>query len=175
MDWRGWPKVYPTRGARVTDKCDRCSRDDIEETETIHLENDYDLCKGCVRDLESNVTSYDWQDRYTEEQHERAISLLEEVEEIECVISSYEDGQIVIHTPYVSSDVVADFCNHFGLRIVKFGPRWNLDSTWPCVDHHDSMFEVVLSYDHRSPPPIPISVEFVEQALENLGENDRQF
>lgn len=155
-------------------ECDRCGRD--AEVETIQIASDwYHLCDGCIVDLRESIELYDWEDRYTEEQHERAISVLSDVDEINCVIGSYEDATIVVHTAYVSSDVVADVCDHFGLRIVAFYPRWDLDDTWPCVDDHGSIFEIVLEYTSHSPTPIPTSVIFEETHIENLDENDRQF
>jgi len=154
-------------------ECDRCDReyDELECVEPL----DADLCEGCVRALSGNIEMYDWRDRYTEEQHERAVSLLSDYDEFECVISSYEDGQIVLHTSYVSSDVVTDFCNHFGFQIVAFGPQWEQDEMWPCMHQHGSVFEIVLEYNHQSQHPVPLNAEFTENHIERVDGNDEQF
>lgn len=158
------------------DECERCGHDRLpEDMRTIELEDEWYVCAGCIAALEEDIVYRDWQDRYTEEQHERAVSLLSERDEFECIISSYEDGQIVLHTSYVSSDVVTDFCNHFGFQIVSFGPQWENDEMWPCMHQHGSLFEIVLEYNHRSQQPVPLSVTFQENHIERVDGNDKQF
>jgi hypothetical protein len=114
-------------------------------------------------------------DEYTEEQHERAVSLLSERDEIQCVITDFEEGLVVVHTPYVTSDVVKDFCLHFGYEIVRFGPAWEKESILPCMSDHGSTFEIALSYTMKSDSPIPLNVEFVSEHIDELDENDKQF
>lgn len=133
------------------------------------------FCEQCIASLRDADERDPWKERYTEEQHERAVSLLSEQDEIECVISDYDVGQIIVHTPYVSSNVVTDFCNHFGFIIQSFGPRWENGSKFPCTAHHGSMFEIVLSYEHESDTPIPLRVSFVRDHLDDLDGNDKQF
>jgi len=154
-------------------ECDRCDRefDDLENVESLEAS----LCDACIRALMDDIEFRDWQDRYTEEQHERALSLLDDYDEFECIISSYEDGQVVIHTPYVTSDVVTDFCNHFGYKILSFGPQWSADYVWPCMDDHGDIFEVVLQYDHSCDTPIPLAAKFQENHIERIDGNDKQF
>jgi hypothetical protein len=156
--------------------CDRCGQDvSTDLVEDISLSSDWTLCEPCVDRLDRLVKDYDWKDRYTEEQHERAVSLLSERSEFECVIDSYERGQIIVHTPYVSSKVVADFCQHFGFEVASFNPIWLEQSEWPCVDSHDSIFQIVLEYNHRCKPPVPINTTFDEYYTDNLDGSDRQF
>jgi len=157
-------------------KCDRCSSDRPSELmESVALDSEYLLCKPCISALSEYIEKHDWRTRYTEEQHERAIELLSSYDEIRCVISSYEDGQIVVHTPYVSSNVVTDVCNHFGFRIVSFQPQWSEDAVWPCMTEHGSIFEIVLEYNHRCQPPAPINIRFTENHIQELDGNDKQF
>lgn len=158
----------------MTDECDRCERE-FDDLRDVDLIAERDLCEGCVRALDEDVYNYRWQDRYTEEQHERALSLLSGRDEFECVISSYEDGQIILHTPYVSSDVVTDFCDHFGFQIISFGPQWEADEVWPCAHRHGDLFEIGLEYNEQCPSPIPVAMKFEEIDIEDLDENDKQF
>lgn len=133
------------------------------------------LCAACRQAVSDSIEYYDWKDRYTEEQHERALSLLSERDEIECVLNSYEDGQIILHTPYVSSDLVADYCEHFGFVIKSFGPRWMQDGVFPCETSHGDIFEIVLEYNSSCDPPIPTSVIFENECIDRLDGNDKQF
>lgn len=159
----------------MNDVCERCG-EEFDELQTVELEESQDLCHGCVRALAENVETYRWQDLYTEEQHERAVSLLSEMNEIECVIESYEYGQIIVHTPYVSSDIVADICDHFGHKIISFGPLWKEEGNKiPCMPYHGSIFEIVLKYDNSCDVPVPIGAKFFESEIDTLDENDRQF
>lgn len=139
------------------------------------LSDERRVCEGCVLALSEDVDYYDWQDRYTEEQHERAVNLLSDQDEIECVISSYDDGQVIIHTPYVTSDVVTDFCNQFGFKVLAFGPQWQANGMWPCVDQHGDIFEIVLEYNHNSPQPVPMAAVFQTEHIDRLDGNDKQF
>lgn len=158
------------------DTCDRCGRDVYpDDLQTITVVEKHEVCPGCMNDVSEDIDNYDWQDRYTEEQHERAVSLLAERDEILCVISSYEDAQIIVHTPYVTSDVVLDFCNHFGFYITHFAPCWKQESEYPCINDHGSVFQITLSYTHRSRPPIPMNVEFKPSRIDDLSESDQQF
>jgi len=157
-------------------ECERCEREyDSESVQVIDLDEERSLCNGCIDALSDNIDYYDWQDLYTEEQHERALSLLTERDEFECVIDSYEDGQIVLHTPYVTSNVVTDFCNHFGFKIISFGPQWEADGIWPCVGRHGDLFEIVLEYNNNCPPPVPTQAIFEENHIEDIDGNDKQF
>jgi len=158
----------------MTDNCDRCGHE-FTELKTIPLGEDRELCDGCIGALRDSIDFFDWMDRYTEEQHERALSLLGEYDEFECVISSYEDGQIVLHTPYVTSNVVTDFCNHFRYDIISFGPMWNADAEWPCLPDHGDVFQIVLEYNHSCDPPMPLSVAFDEDHIKDIDGNDKQF
>lgn len=158
----------------MSKECDRCEYE-YENLNTVELKKERRLCDGCIRALDEDVYYYRWQDRYTKEQHERALSLLSERDEFECVIGSYEDGQIVLHTEYVSSDVVSDFCDHFGFEVIQFGPQWEQDGVWPCVIDHGSLFEIVLEYNHHCRSPAPIAAKFMPNHIENLDGNDRQF
>lgn len=158
------------------EECDRCGNDSLPEAmQYVVLETGHQLCEGCLRAMEDDVEYYDWQDRYTEEQHERAIELFSERDEFECVISSYEDGQVVLHTPYVSSDVVTDFCNHFGYRIAAFTPRWEVENEWPCMSQHGDTFEIMLEYNSQCSPPIPLPAKFQENHIEQIKAPDKQF
>lgn len=153
--------------------CSRCERDwdDVEYVAVL----DAELCDACLRALDENIEYYNWKKKYTEDQHERATSLFSEREEILCVINSYEDGQIVVHTQYVTSDVVTDFCDHFGFEIVAFGPRWEQEESWPCMSEHGSIFEIVLEYNNSCDPPAPMTVKFIDNDIERVDENDKQF
>lgn len=156
--------------------CERCGRDvPSGDRTTVDLLNSYEVCYGCAETLTGDVEFYDWQDRYTEEQHERAVEELSNRDEIKCVISDYEQGAIIIHTPYVSSDVVADFCEHFGFQIRGFHPVWEQEDKWPCVSDHGSLFEVSLSYEQNSDSPIPIKFKFETTHIDTLSDSDKQF
>jgi len=158
------------------ESCERCGRSvEPEMIHSVELESEWSVCDGCVRAMEDNTTYHDWRDRYTEEQHERAVSLLVSRDEFECVLDDYSRGQIAVHTPYVSSDVVLDFCKHFGFEIAGFWPRWEQEERLPCSSEHGSTFEIILEYNTRSSPPIPTSVEFDVIRLDRLDEIDKQF
>lgn len=156
--------------------CDRCENESVRDlTETIDLDGDRLLCSGCIHALIDSIERHDWQDRYTEEHHERALTLLSDRDEIDCVISEYDTGRIVVHTAYVSSDVVMDFCKHFGFKIARFEPVWAQESQWPCSKDHGDCFQIVLKYDHDCPDPIPVNAKFFENHIDDLEGNDRQF
>lgn len=154
--------------------CDRCGRE-YDELTTVELGEERNICSACIGALREDIDYFDWRDRYTEEQHERALSLFSDYDEFECVISSYEDAQIVLHTPYVSSDVVTDFCNHFMYDIISFGPQWEADEIWPCAHQHGDIYEIVLEYNHSCDPPIPLPAKFQENHIERIDDNDKQF
>lgn len=115
------------------------------------------------------------EERYTKEIHNRAVELLEEREEIDCVIHDAERRDIFVHTPYVSSNVVTDFCNFFGYRLSGFWPEWEQESDLPCMDDHGSTFVILLQYTPRSPYPANIETEFRTPHLDELEENSKQF
>jgi hypothetical protein len=139
------------------------------------LAQEWSVCEGCQDALTDDIEYYRWEDRYTEEIHERAVERLAGYDEIECVISSYDAGQIIVHTPYVSSNVVTDFCDFYGFEIVAFNPIWFEQDDWPCLDSHGSIFQIVLEYNQRSPMPSSESLKFFENDLEQLDGNDKQF
>lgn len=114
-------------------------------------------------------------ERYTEDIHERAVELLEGRDEIDCVIHDYERRDIFVHTPYVSSNVVTDFCNFFGYRLSGFWPEWEQESDLPCMSDHGSTFVILLQYTPRSPPPSNIGVKFPTPHLDELDESSKQF
>jgi hypothetical protein len=174
VGWRDGTRFDPTGSTMSDPTCDRCENE-VDSVTSVTLLEEHELCEACRRALSAEVLNYDWRDRYTKEQHERATELLAERDEIECVINSYEDGQIVVHTPYVSSDVITDFCNHFGFVILSFGPQWHADGMWPCVDQHGDIFEIVLEYNSDCPQPVPISAKFFENHIERVDGNDEQF
>lgn len=156
--------------------CDRCGNESIPRyIHTVDVDGEYSVCSGCISALVESIEWYDWRNRYTEEHHERAVSLLSERDEIDCVISEYETGRIIVHTSYVSSDVVKDFCNHFGFKISRFEPNWAKESSWPCTKDHGDCFQIVLMYDHDCPKPTPVNTKFFENHIDDLEENDRQF
>lgn len=157
-------------------ECDRCGNDTSPELiENVDLDGERTLCTGCIASLVYSIERYRWNDRYTEDHHERAIELLSEREQIDCVISEYDSGRIIVHTPYVSSDVVMDFCKHFGFNIERFEPNWARESQWPCSKDHGDCFQIVLKYGHDCPEPIPPTVKFFENHIDDLEANDRQF
>jgi len=155
-------------------ECDRCGYE-FPELQSVSLGEVRELCGGCIGALRDSIDFHDWQDRYTEEQHERALSLLSDYDEFECVISSYEDGQVVLHTPYVTSNVVTDFCNHFRYDIISFGPMWEVDEDWPCAHQHGDIFQIVLEYNTSCDPPIPLAAKFQEHHIDDIDGNDKQF
>lgn len=164
------------RRVRRMRECERCGRDALaEHIERVELQSDYSLCTGCIEDLDQSIEYYHRKSRYTKEQHDRAVELLDERDEIFCVYQSYEYCEITVHTPYVSSKVVADFCEHFNYNIVKFSPLWEQESEMKCVDDHGSAFEIVLRYPHKSDFPIHLDAIFFESHIDDLDENDRQF
>lgn len=158
------------------EECDRCGRDTLpDDIKTIKLNDRHEVCYGCSEALTEDIESYRWQDRYTEEHHERALSLFSEDDNIHCTIEDYERGQILIHTDYVSSRVITDFCKHFGYRIFSFGPIWEETSKWKCVEQHGSTFEIGLQYDHHCPMPAATNIKFIENHSEKLSGKDKQF
>jgi hypothetical protein len=157
----------------MSKKCDRCDIE-MEGLEWVKALN-AELCRPCLRALMDEVEFYKWKDSYTEEQHTRAMKLLRETEEIECVKGDYDDGRIVLHTKYVSSDVVTDFCNHFGFILLSFGPQWEENEMWSCMHEHGDIFEIVLRYDHTSEYPVPVELKFYRNHLPRLTDNDKQF
>lgn len=158
-------------------KCDKCSNDSNPDTmENLTVDgNSFSICQGCARYLSDSIEFADPKDRYTEEQHEKALSLLSQQEEINCVISDYDSLEIIIHTDYVTSRVIADFCDNFGYQIVMFNILWEEESPWPCVDDHGSTFEILLVYNEQSPQPTPVSASFERYHIDDLAENDKQF
>lgn len=161
-------------GSAMSEECDRCGRE-YDELTGMELTVDRQICDACIWAIDYNIENHKWQDRYTEKQHERAISILEERDEIQCIISSYEDGQIIVHTPYVASHTVTDLCAHFGFRIAAFEPLWEEEGKWPCVEEHGSTFQILLDYHQRSKKPIPLEAQFEDIFIEDLDENDKQF
>lgn len=158
------------------EQCERCGKDVIPGSRvTVEIDDSYKVCISCAEALIGEIELYDWQDRYTEEQHERALSLLSGRDEIDCVISDYDIGHIIVHTDYVSSDVIKDFCEHFGFSIKSFGPVWENETDIPCISDHGSTFEVVLQYGYQSDMPIPTQFKFEEMYVDRLDENDEQF
>lgn len=158
-------------------ECKRCGKDEPEDyVEIVSLGEEYELCEVCHETLVNEVEYYDWQDRYTEEHHERAVDLLSDQDEVECVISSYEDGQIIVHTPYVSSDAIADVAQFFNLEIISYGPIWKEQKGgWPCLDSHGSIFQVLLEYNHTRPLPSSNNVIYEQVYIDDLDPNDEQF
>jgi hypothetical protein len=114
-------------------------------------------------------------EQYTEDIHGHAVDLLQSRDEIQCVIHDYERRMIFIHTPYVASEVVTDFCNFFGYRLSRFGPAWEQERDDPCMEKHGSTFEILLEYTPNSPPPANIETVFPTDHLEQLDESDKQF
>lgn len=158
---------------KVCDKCE--SETPPERMVLVELSESWALCEACVVGIEEEIEYNHWMDRYTEEHHERAIEVLSERDEITCVISDYENGAIVIHTPYVSADVVVDFCRHFGFRITDYRPQWHHKSDWPCAADHGDIFEVTLKYLPDSPQPSLVEAKFTTNRIEDIDSNDKQF
>lgn len=159
-------------------ECDRCETETPESAvHSITIEDEWQLCETCIEEIEEDIEEYYWYKRYTKEQHKRALSILKEHDEILCVHgNAYEAGEIIVHTEYVSSDVVSDVCDHFGLQIAAFGPRWQEDDHgFDCVDDHGSCFEILLEYTQESPHPIPLEAKFIPIDIEYLDDNDKQF
>lgn len=156
------------------EECDRCEKE-FDELQKINLGIEKEVCEACQTALIEEVDYYDWRDRYTEDQHERAVSILSDRPEVECVLDDYERGQIIVHTNYVSSDVVYGVCEHFGFKIDSFGPQWYKQGEWPCLDSHESVMQIVLTYDHTCEYPIPTSCIFEDEHIDNLDGNDEQF
>lgn len=161
------------------EECERCEHERPPEfIETVEVDEAHELCEGCREDIEARIEDYYWYDRYDEDTHERAVEELESVDEILCVHDNYESGDIIVHTNYVSSSVVKDFCDNFGFQIMWFTPRWQeeeIDDGWSCVAEQGSCFEIELGYTSRSPPPIPEAFDFEKIELGFLSENDEQF
>lgn len=156
--------------------CDKCGNDRTpDDLTSVDLRDDWLLCSACIDALSDSIEFHDWRDVYTEEQHQRAADELSSFDEVQCVISSYDDGQLIVHTPYVSSDIVADVCTHFGHRIQSFSIVWNEESSWPCIDEHGSTFQIVLRYDQRSKPPAPMDTLFFDTYIDEVRDHDRQF
>lgn len=157
-------------------ECERCERDFPEDVVSpVTIEEDHHLCEGCRLSIEDDIENYNWYDRYTEEHHEMAVEILENQKEIECVHDWYNGGEIIVHTKYVSSNVVTDVCEHFGLQIMAFRPIWQEEDTWDCVEEAGSMFQILLEYRHNSPPPLPVEEEFSPLDINYLEDNDKQF
>ena len=161
--------------------CSRCNvaNNDREVVQETIGQQEFQLCKACLTDLQAAVENYHWPDRYTEEQHERALEILRSRDdEIHCAHGAYELGQIAVHTPYVSSDVVTDVCDHFGLEIMEFGPLWADESSeLECIKNgeHGDCFEILLEYTQQSPAPIPLQGKFIPIDIDSLDSNDKQF
>lgn len=159
------------------DRCEKCEHETPDEgLNTVTLLDDWTLCDACVELLDESMETHYWYDRYSKEQHERAVSLLEEQDSVWCVDAVYEAGEIIVHTPYVSSEVVSDVADHFGLRVGGFGPAWEEDeNALDCVKEHGSCFEILLEYTQNSPDPLPLEADLIHIDLKWLDENDKQF
>ena len=158
------------------EKCERCDGDTPDKwMNTIDLDGNRRLCDGCVAFIDDGIENNDWQDRYTEEHHEQAVSVLAEQDEIECVMSNYDNGSIIVHTPYVSADVVVDFCRHYGLRITDFSPVWSMETELPCVADHGDTFQITLRYLPDSPMPSLVEAKFNRNRIDDLADSDKQF
>lgn len=165
-------------------ECDQCERE-LPRDRVKHIEIDeyHHLCERCIEGIEHNIENYYWYDRYTKDHHERAVEILEEQDEIRCVHDWYEGGEIIVHTDYVSSNVVSDVAERFGLEIVTFGPQWQEDNEewkehdggWDCIIEDGSAFEILLEYNSNSPPPLPLEANFEPIDLNFLEETDKQF
>ena len=164
-----------TTSQSETESCDRCDNES-DDLQSIELIDEHILCTPCIRAIDDDIDDYYWYDRYTEEHHERAVRLLEEQDEIECVHESYNLGEIIVHTKYVNSNVLTDVSDSFGLEIVRFHPLWEQEETeWDCIDRHGSCFEILLEYNQDSPSPMPLEFRFIEIDSEFIDENDKQF
>lgn len=159
-------------------ECARCDREYPEErVSPVVINDDHMLCEGCRDNIEERIENYYWYDRFDKEQHERAVEILEDQDEILCAHGRHwQAGEIIVHTNYVSSAVISDVCDHFGFEIVGFGPRWQEEEVWEdCVGEMGSCFEIVLDYTSESPPPLPMEAEFNPIDIEWLDGNDKQF
>lgn len=158
-------------------ECERC------EVETLPKHGDhievgderYLVCDGCVEGVRDDIERYMWSDRYTKEHHEKAVEKLEEQDEILCIDDNYDAGEIWVHTKYVSAEVVMDVMEHFSLRPTWWGPRWQEEETWDCLEEHGSCFEICLEYTRGNIDPLPVEAPFHRTHSEYLDENDKQF
>lgn len=158
------------------DECERCGNERADKfLKTVDLGEDRLLCEGCERALREDVDYYDAEDRYTEEHHERVVSELQDYDEVQCVIHDYEQRLLFVHTPYVSSKVVADICNTFGLQIRAFRPFWPQEREEPCAAEHGETFEIALQYTHYCKMPASADIIFEPDQLDDLTENEKQF
>lgn len=162
------------------EECERCERDQPPELiESVEIDEQHDICSGCVEDIEYRINNYRWYDRFTDAHLEWALDELEKQDEILCSHGDSSAGEIVVHTNYVDSHVVSDYCDSFGFEIIAFGPQWQneciIEDTWECVQENGDCFEIVLSYTQRSQEPIPEGAEFSLVDREWLDEGDKQF
>lgn len=156
--------------------CDRCERDTpLDDITKIELEETWSVCGGCLVALDEEVEFFDQRERWTKKQHERAVNILDEIDEVECVIHDFEDNLIIVHTAYATSDVVVDLCEHFGLVITSFHPVWEMESEWKCIDNHGSIYQITLEYRNFSPEPKPTHFKYLPRHIENVEPNDKQF
>ena len=159
------------------EQCEKCEQETPDEgLNTVTLLDDWTLCDACVESLDESMETHYWYDRYSEEQHDKAVKLLEEQDSVWCVNDVYGAGEIIVHTPYVSSDVVTDVADHFGLQVAGFAPAWEEENrSLDCVKEHGSCFEILLEYTQESPEPLPLEADLIRIDLEWLEENDKQF
>lgn len=154
--------------------CERCERDVLKSLSEVLMVGDaqYVICDGCAEDIITTTENYYWYDRYTKEHHEKAVEALESRDEVWCVQHWYDGGEIIVHTPYVSSAVVQDVAEHFDLNVYACGPRWEKENGFNC-DHGDC-FEFFLDV-HSNMVPLPVTEDVRFTDIEWLDDNDKQF
>lgn len=163
------------------DTCERCDADRLPEyIEPFEVEGQtYSLCGGCREDIAYDIENYRWFERYTRSHHQQAIDALEAMPEILCAHGEYDAGEIVVHTNYVASEVVEDFCDHFGFQITAFRPRWQndciIEDLWNCVQEMGDCYEILLEYKDNSSQPLPTEAQFKRISIDYLDESDKQF
>lgn len=161
-------------------KCERSRPEEFFKTAVVG-DDEYELCEMCRDDIEFRIENNYWYDTYTEEHHEKLIGVLEDTDEILCFSAGpHAAGDVIIHTNYVSSDVVTDICTHFGMEIRAYGPVWEDDNIldngeprWECVEEHGSCFQILLV--PTDTVPLPIEAPFNRTDIEWLEESDKQF
>ena len=160
------------------ENCDRCGNPRADQfLHSISIRGEKILCAGCLDALIDFIEYHNPQDLWTENIHQDCVDWLAGRDEIQCVISSYESATVIVHTPYVSSDVIQDCCEHYGLTIAEFGPLWEQETALPCIEDgtHGSTFEITMVYDGNSGAPLGPEIIMNTDRIDEIDDTAKQF
>lgn len=148
----------------MSEECDSCGNTLSEPDFTsVSIGDDaWELCPTCTSRVRDGVDI--WSDKLTKEHYDKAADYLRSLDEIWCVkADAYQGGEIWVHTPYCSADVVLDVTENLGFKIRHFSLISDQSNVnFDCIKEHGACIEINLVYDSWSPSPAPVGYELGE-------------